>query len=70
MDGRDIKSGEESMVIWVHSEGDRGRQVLFSLFSLLSLVFERHRLSTGGSERIQLTALLGAVKIAVQLAKN
>jgi hypothetical protein len=28
----------------------------------------RHRLSTGGSERIQLTALLGAVKMGVQLA--
>lgn len=27
-----------------------------------------HRLSTGGSERIQLTALLGAVKMSVQLA--
>lgn len=27
-----------------------------------------HRLSTGGSERIQLTALLGAVKMGVQLA--
>lgn len=27
-----------------------------------------HRLSTGGSERIQLTALLGAVKMSVELA--
>lgn len=27
-----------------------------------------HRLSTGGSERIQLTALLGAVKMSVKLA--
>ncbi|PWN21788.1 putative RFC3-DNA replication factor C, 40 kDa subunit [Microstroma glucosiphilum] len=29
-----------------------------------------HRLSTGGSERIQLTALLGAVKMGVQLADD
>lgn len=28
----------------------------------------RHRLSTGGSEKIQLSALLGAVKIAVELS--
>lgn len=27
-----------------------------------------HRLSTGGSERLQLTALLGAVKMSVELA--
>lgn len=27
-----------------------------------------HRLSSGGSEKIQLTALLGAVKMSVQLA--
>jgi hypothetical protein len=30
----------------------------------------RHRLSTGGSERIQLSALLGATKIAVQLSEK
>lgn len=28
----------------------------------------RHRLSTGGSEKIQLTALLGAFKTAVELS--
>lgn len=28
----------------------------------------RHRLSTGGSEKIQLTALLGAFKVAMELS--
>ena len=29
-----------------------------------------HRLSTGGSEKIQLTALLGAVKMSVEIANK
>jgi replication factor C subunit 3/5 len=30
----------------------------------------RHRLSLGGSEKIQLTALLGAFKVAVELSQK
>jgi replication factor C subunit 3/5 len=30
----------------------------------------RHRLSLGGSEKMQLTALLGAFKIAVELSQK
>jgi len=30
----------------------------------------RHRLSVGGSEKMQLTALLGAFKIAVELSQK
>ena len=35
---------------------------------MLSCGFIRHRLSTGGSEKIQFTALLGAFKHAVELS--
>jgi len=31
---------------------------------------DRHRLSLGGSEKIQLTALLGAFKVAVELSQK
>ena len=34
------------------------------------LASTEHRLSTGGSEKVQLTALLGAVKLTVEMAKN
>jgi replication factor C subunit 3/5 len=30
----------------------------------------RHRLSVGGSEKVQLTSLLGAFKIAVELSQK
>lgn len=34
----------------------------------LLILFNRHRLSTGGSEKIQLAALLGSFKNAVELS--
>lgn len=37
---------------------------------LTSRFFYRHRLSVGGSEKIQLTALLGAFKYAVELSQK
>lgn len=37
---------------------------------VLTRELDRHRLSTGGSEKIQMSALLGAVKIAMQLSQN
>lgn len=38
--------------------------IMFALFKL----FRRHRLSTGANEKIQMTALLGAFKNAVELS--
>lgn len=40
------------------------------LLSNLNVRVSRHRLSSGGSEKIQLTALLGAFKNAVELANK
>lgn len=46
----------------------------YPLFNSISrfviVVMRRHRLSTGGSEKIQLTALLGAFKNAVELTEK
>ncbi|CCF48278.1 hypothetical protein NDA11_002094 [Ustilago hordei] len=39
------------------------------IYLLDHLAHTEHRLSTGGSEKIQLTALLGAVKVAVELSQ-
>ncbi|EST08858.1 Replication factor C, C-terminal domain protein [Kalmanozyma brasiliensis GHG001] len=39
------------------------------IYLLDHLADTEHRLSTGGSEKIQLTALLGAVKVAVELSQ-
>ncbi len=38
------------------------------IYLLDHIASTEHRLSTGGSEKIQLTALLGAVKVAVEIA--
>ncbi|PWN93703.1 putative RFC3-DNA replication factor C, 40 kDa subunit [Acaromyces ingoldii] len=40
------------------------------IYLLDQLAQIEHRLSTGGSEKIQMSALLGAVKIAMQLSQN
>jgi hypothetical protein len=42
--------------------------VRYPFTSLSNTTFYRHRLSTGASEKIQLTALLGAFKNAVELS--
>jgi len=34
------------------------------------MLIYRHRLSVGGSEKIQLTSLLGAFKVAVELSQK
>lgn len=41
-----------------------------SVGSNIHSISSRHRLSVGGSEKIQLTALLGAFKYAVELSQK